>query len=190
MNVNRSGGNGVAGKQVALIRGINVGRAKRVAMGDLRALMEDLGCSQVQTLLNSGNVIFSTPEEQLLNAATSIEEALISRIGVAAKVIVVTGEEFNQIVVDNPLVELADDPSRLLVAVFGNSSVRARLKPLEEQAWAPESFAVGERAAYLWCPEGVLASPLAKELGKLLGDEVTTRNWSTILKIFNLTKMI
>jgi uncharacterized protein (DUF1697 family) len=49
------------GKQVALIRGINVGRAKRVAMADLRALVESLGCSDVRTLLNSGNIVFTTP---------------------------------------------------------------------------------------------------------------------------------
>ncbi|HZW81825.1 MAG TPA: DUF1697 domain-containing protein, partial [Candidatus Deferrimicrobium sp.] len=78
------------GKQVALIRGINVGRAKRVAMAELRALVEDLGYSDVRTLLNSGNIVFAAPGTDKLDSAARIEETLSSRLGVSARVIVLT----------------------------------------------------------------------------------------------------
>jgi uncharacterized protein (DUF1697 family) len=176
------------GKQVALIRGINVGRAKRVAMADLRALVEDLGYSEVRTLLNSGNVVFGAPETDKLDSAARIEEALSTRLGVSARVIVLTAEELATVVTGNPLVGVADDPSRLLVAVLANQADRSRLEPLKEQDWTPEVLDIGARVAYLWCPDGVLASRLAKAVGQLLGDTLTTRNWATIIKLHALTE--
>src|SRR6266498_779442 len=98
-------------KHVALIRGINVGRAKRVAMADLRKLVEDLGYGDVHTLLNSGNVVFTTADTDTVNSAVCIEEALSNRLGVSARVIVLTAEEVAAVVNDNPLVEVAADPS-------------------------------------------------------------------------------
>lgn len=66
----------LGGRHVALIRGINVGRAKRVAMADLRALVEDLGYGDVRTLLNSGNVVFTSARRPPAKAAARIEEGL------------------------------------------------------------------------------------------------------------------
>lgn len=170
-------------KQVALIRGINVGRAKRVAMADLRALVEDLGYRDVRTLLNSGNVIFDAPDMDTFNSAIRIKEALVDRLGISAEVIVLTAEEIATIVNDNPLGKVADNPSRLLVAILGNPSDQIRLKPLAEQDWAPEVMAIGVRVAYLWCPNGILASRLPEAVGRVLGNVVTTRNWATVLKL-------
>lgn len=172
--------------QIALIRGINVGRAKRVGMADLRALVTDLGYGDVRTLLNSGNVIFTNPEGTPDDAAARIEEALTARLGVSARVIVITAGELAEVVAGNPLVGVADDPSRLLVAVLSDPADRRKLEPLMEREWAEESLALGARAAYLWCPDGILASRLAEAVGRALGDGVTTRNWATVLKLHAL----
>jgi uncharacterized protein (DUF1697 family) len=67
------------GYQVALLRGINVGRAKRVAMADLRALVESLGYGDARTLLNSGNVVFAVPAAAKGDAASRIEKSLATR---------------------------------------------------------------------------------------------------------------
>lgn len=174
-----------AGRQAALIRGINVGRAKRVAMADLRALVESLGYSEVRTLLNSGNVVFTAPGTAPGDAAARIEEGLATRIGVPARVIVLTAQEIAAAVAGNPLGEV-DDPSRLLVAVLANPADRSRLEPLTRQDWAPEVLALGARVAYLWCPEGLLASRLPEAVGRALGDAVTTRNWATLKKLHAL----
>ena len=178
----------MTGRQVALIRGINVGRAKRVAMADLRALVEDLGYGDVRTLLNSGNVVFSAPGAAPGDAAARIEQALATRLGVSAPVTVLTAAELAAIVTDNPLLEVADNPSRLLVAVLANPDDRPRLEPLVEQDWAPEVLAISDRVAYLWCPEGVLASRLPEAVGRVLDDAVTTRNWTTVTKLRALTE--
>ncbi len=175
-------------RHVALLRGINVGRAKRVAMADLRALVEGLGFEDARTLLNSGNVVFTAPGRTAKGAAARIEKALVEELGVAARVTVISAAELDRIVDANPLLDVAGDPSRLLVAVLQDARDRTKIVPLQKQAFGADALALGPRAAYMWCSEGVLASKLAEAVGRALGSGVTSRNWTTILKIQALTR--
>jgi uncharacterized protein (DUF1697 family) len=173
---------------VALLRGIKVGRAKRVAMADLRALVEGLGYANVRTLLNSGNVVFTASAKTAGNAASRIEASLAKMLGVSARVTILTAAELAGIVVENPLLAIAEDPSRLLVAVLSDPADRARLEPLLEQDWAPDALALGRRIAYVWCAGGILESRLAQAVGRALGSAATTRNWATIVKLHALVQ--
>lgn len=196
---------------MAFLRGINVGRAKRVAMADLRALVEGLGCSGVRTILNSGNVVFAAPDDAATagvgqapagagavpvhgttvgtpgraanSLARRISDALRERTGVSANVIVLAAAEFDAVVRENPLLDMADDPSRLLVGILEDASDSERLVPLAERDWSPEAFALGGRAAYLWCPAGFMQSAMRKEFERRLADRVTVRNWATLSKV-------
>jgi uncharacterized protein (DUF1697 family) len=176
----------MAGSHLALLRGINVGKAKRVAMADLRSLVADLGYLEVRTLLNSGNVIFRVPGAARGDPAGRIERAIVSRLGVSTRVTVLTAAELAAIVHDNPLLKVASNPSCLLVSVLSNPDDRARLEPLLRQVWAPEAMALGPRVCYLWCPSGILESRLAEAVNGLLRDAATARNWATILKLHDL----
>ncbi len=171
---------------VALFRGINVGRAKRVAMADLRSLFEGLGFGEVRTLLNSGNVIFSARDGTAKDAATRVEEALANVLGVSSRVTVLSAAELAGVVAANPLLGVADDPSRLLIAVLNDPADRARLEPLLEQDWTPDVLGLGGRVAYVWCAGGILESRLAKAIERELRDRATTRNWATVLKLHAL----
>jgi len=170
-------------RHVALIRGINVGRAKRVTMADLRALVGDLGYADVRSLLNSGNVVFSVPGSARGDPAARIEKGMTERLGISARVTVLTVEELAAVVADNPLSKVAHHPSRLFVTVLFDTADRKRLLPLARQEWAPDVFAVGGRAAYLWCPKGMMDSRLVAAVNRLLGDAATTRNWATMTKL-------
>ena len=170
-------------RQVALIRGINVGRAKRVAMADLRALVESLGYGEVRTLLNSGNVVYTADGTSPHQAAARIEDGLARQIGVPARVIALSAREMDEVVAQNTLRDDVTDPSRMMVAVLADPAARAKLDPLLAQDWSPDRLALGTRAAYLWCPNGILESKLMTAVGKALGDAVTTRNWTTVLKV-------
>ena len=174
----------MTGRHVALLRGINVGRAKRIAMADLRALVGSLGFSDVRTLLNSGNVVFTgrrLPPERL---AGTIEDALVEQLGVASRVIVLDGDGLADVVDDNPLRERISTPSRFLVAFLRDpASARPKLAPLERREWGDDAFALGTRAAYLWCAGGILESPLLDAVSRSLGDAVTTRNWTTVTRL-------
>jgi uncharacterized protein (DUF1697 family) len=169
--------------QIALLRGINVGKAKRISMGDLRALVEKLGYGNVRTLLNSGNVIFESAKDTPSASAAKIEKAIAGRLGITSKIIVLTSSEFSSIISDNPLLKIATNPSLLLVSVLADPLDRKTILPLARQKWSPGALGIGKRVAYLWCPDGSLKSPLADEVNRLLGDRVTARNWATMLKI-------
>ena len=168
---------------VALLRGINVGRAKRVAMADLRALLEDLGYRDVRTLLNSGNVVFTTPKSAGTALAARIEEAMTRKLGVTAKVTVVSASELQAAVKGLPLATAGRDPSRLMVGFFRTPADERRVDDLVRQKWAPDEVATGPRAVYVWCPDGILESRAFEAIGRAAGDGMTTRNWSTVTKL-------
>ncbi len=175
----------MAGRNVALIRGINVGRAKRVAMADLRALVESLGYGDVRTLLNSGNVVFTTRVAPR-TAAGTIEKALAAELRVSARVTVFTAAEIAAAVAENPLLEVADNPSRLLIMFLNDPGDRSKLIALTQQEWNSDVLALGARVAYVWCANGILESRLVETMAKLLGDAGTTRNWGTLMKLHAL----
>jgi uncharacterized protein (DUF1697 family) len=174
---------------VALLRGINVGTAKRVAMADLKALVEELGHEDVRTLLNSGNVVFTRAASAKGNLASQIEKRLLKRTGVSARVLTRTGDEFARIVAKNPLVTIASDPSRHFVGFLRTPLEEARLKPLLAADWGADRLAAGPGAAYIWCPGGFLESPLARAFERAMGDGFTARNWATTLKLLDLVRM-
>ncbi|HEX8477689.1 MAG TPA: DUF1697 domain-containing protein [Telluria sp.] len=175
-------------RYVALVRGINVGRAKRVAMADLRKLVGDLGYEDVRSLLNSGNIVFSAPALAPGRAAAAIETALVLKLGVAARVMVLSSEELAAIVSDNSLLALADDHARLMVFVIADPALREHVAALcrRDVEQGAGVMALGRHAAYVWCPTGVLDSAAAAEMGKLLGDATTARNWNTVTKLHRL----
>jgi uncharacterized protein (DUF1697 family) len=113
---------------------------------------------------------------------------MTARLGISARVTVLTAAELAAVVADNPLGKIADNPSRLLVTVLTDPADRKRLLPLARQEWAPDVLGVGTRVAYLWCPKGMLESRLAAAVSRLLGDAATTRNWATITKLHALVE--
>jgi uncharacterized protein (DUF1697 family) len=171
---------------VALFRGINVGKAKRIAMADLRALLGKLGYRDVQTLLNSGNAVFSGAAEPARKHAERIRKAVVERTGVDALVIVKSAEEFADIIAGNELARIADDPSRLLVALTNENKLLPAIADLTRMKWGDERLHVGKHAAYLWCANGILESKALGPLLKGLNGTGTTRNWATLNKIHAL----
>jgi uncharacterized protein (DUF1697 family) len=175
-------------RYIALLRGVNVGRAKRIAMADLRKLIADLGYGDVRSVLNSGNVVFSGPARPYDAVGTEIEEALVLKLGVAARVLVLGSEELDAIIAGNPLLDAAHDHSRLITFIVSSPEHRQSISDLCAQDWTPGAAALGERAAYVWCPDGILDSAAAAAVGKQLGDATTSRNWSTLLKLHALCR--
>jgi uncharacterized protein (DUF1697 family) len=174
------------GTHVALIRGINVGRAKRVAMGDLRDLFGALGYRDVRTVLNSGNVVFSAGNEKTERIAERVQRAMLDRLGVAARVLVLTRTEYATVIEENGLGVVASDPTRLLVSFCTDAARLKALAPLARRDWKPEAISLGRMAAYAWTPRGVLESDLLEAMGGVLGDSTTARNWATATRIQQL----
>jgi uncharacterized protein (DUF1697 family) len=171
------------GRHVALLRGVNVGGHKRVPMAEWRALLGTLGCTEVQTLLNSGNAVFSSGVRSTATLAQRIRASLQQGLKVDVPVIVKTAEEFAAIEAGNVLAAQDFDPSRLLVAFAASSKDLEPLAGLQDLVRAPEKLWLGTHALYLWCPDGILQSRAAEALLGQRGQALTTRNWGTVTKI-------
>ncbi len=168
---------------VALIRGINVGRANRVAMADLRAMVGDLGHTAVRSLLNSGNLVFECKRPNVEKIALDIKGAIVANCGFSASVMVVTSQDLDRIIDENPLLHAVDDHARHLIAFVAHSNHLEPLRPLLKDSWKPDALAITSRAAYLWCAGGILESRLLQSVSRTARDTVTTRNWATVLKL-------
>lgn len=173
-------------RYVALFRGINVGKAKRIAMADLRGLLEKLGYARVATLLNSGNAVFTGDAEPCTRHGERIRAAVAKKLGVDALVVVKSQKDVTAMLAENGLLDVATDHSRLLVAVTGDARGLKAVSALAAQKWGDERLQVGKHAAYLWCANGILESKVATSLLKGLEDAGTTRNWATLGKIHAL----
>jgi uncharacterized protein (DUF1697 family) len=167
---------------VGLVRGINVGSAKGVSMADLTAAFEAAGFTEVKTLLRSGNVVFratSLPK----TASAAVERELLARTGVAASVLLVEAGAFARIAQANPLLDVADDDSKLVVTYVAEPPDINALAIPAADSLAPEIVVVGREAVYQWCPLGVSKSKVPASFWRALGPVATARNWRTVQRI-------
>jgi uncharacterized protein (DUF1697 family) len=167
-------------RQIALLRGVNVGK-KQVAMATLREVFAGLGLTEIKTYINSGNVVFSGRR----TGAAKLEEAIAAEFGFDVGVVVRTRDEIADVVAANPLAGVATNASRHLVLFADGEIEAARAEDVEPGP--KERFAIRGREAYLWLPDGVHASPLAKAMNeKRFGVTLTGRNWRTVEKLLAL----
>lgn len=168
---------------VALLRGINVGKAKRIPMAELRALLERLGHDEVATLLNSGNAVFEADGGSTAAHARRISSAIRAEFGFEVPVIVKSAAELRAIVAEDPLHAPPAEHARVLAIFAQDARALESVGALEPLVAAPERFELGSRAGYLWCARGILESKAGAALLGKLGQSVTTRNWATVLKL-------
>jgi uncharacterized protein (DUF1697 family) len=175
-------------RQIALLRGVNVGGHRKVPMAELRALMEELGYEDVRTYVQSGNVVFTGPDETPEQAARRIEQGIEAAFGLAGVIVMVRSrDELAGVAAANPLAGVATDPSRYLVSFLDAEVDADRIAALEAGDFAPEAFAVRGREIYVWAPKGLSDSRLVKAVSeKKLGVTATVRNWRTVEKLLAL----
>ena len=168
---------------VVLLRGVNVGRAKRIAMSDFASILTGLGLRDVRTLLNSGNAVGTTgraPESLSAAVTASIEE----RLGFRCDVVVRTRAEIEAVVAHDPLAAVATDPSRYLVVFLGAQPAPTAIDALRAVDVEPEQWVIEGRELYAWLPTGVAESLVAKHLAKgVLGVTWTGRNVATVSRV-------
>ena len=187
---NHEAGRSGPSRVVLLLRGVNVGGHKKVAMADLRAMLERLGHTNVRTLLNSGNAVFDVAQVPVpATLRASVEAAIEQTFGFGARSFVLTASDLDAVVAENTLAASSHNPSRLMVAYFASPEDREKVVPLARQTWGEEGLAVGSRAAYVWCARSVLESELFDAVARALNTGMTTRNWATTLKLQALCRV-
>lgn len=164
---------------VVLLRGVNVGQHHRIAMADLRALLEGLDCTDVRTYVQSGNAVLQTRR-----TAASLETAVaaaLSAAGLPVPVMVRTADELARVVRDSPWEGL--DPKLFQVAFLSGEPDPSAVQAIDHETLLPERVAVGERVLYLDQSSGIRDS----RVGRLkLGVEMTARNWRTVLALHEM----
>ncbi|MET8122991.1 DUF1697 domain-containing protein [Micromonospora sp. NPDC005189] len=168
-------------RYVALLRGVNVGGV-RLAMADLRRLVTDLGHSDVETYLQSGNVAFGSTVRDAEKLAAGIERALADELALTVPVLVRSGRELAAVAGGNPYVDREDDPKRLLVAFLRTSPTKAATAALTVPGSENVSFTVTGREVFLhYVDDGYGRSRFNNMyLEKKLGVVATTRNWKSV----------
>jgi uncharacterized protein (DUF1697 family) len=182
---------------VALLRGINLGGRNKVAMADLRALVSELGHTDVSTYIQSGNVLFSAPADAEADAlALAMTEAIAARLGVTSPVVVLSRDELGQVVAANPFpgepdhrrvhaVVLSQPPAPELATKLDAAVAQSAAKGFRDE------ITVIDRTLYLHTPEGYGNSDLAAALMRIVsspkaGTTGTARNWATMTKLLAL----
>jgi uncharacterized protein (DUF1697 family) len=173
-------------RRIALLRGINIGPNKRIAMPRLRELLAANGYEDVKTYVASGNVVLSGKAASR-TLEKKLEQLIADEFGFDVDVVVRTRDELAAVIERDPLGDVADNPKRYQVSFLRDELRPEVVAELEELRQEPERIVVSGREIYAWHPEGIARSELWNRLaGKRLGVTATARNWNTVLKLLEL----
>ena len=170
---------------ISMLRGINVSGQKKIRMADLRKLYESLGLINVQSYLQSGNVVFDSEEKNDEKLRDSIEAQIESMYGFSVPVLIRTGEDFRRVIENHPFAE--EEAIRVLVTFFYEPPDKSKLEELSQHEDKVDKFAIGEQEIFLFCPGGYGRTKLSNNFfEKNLGVVATTRNWKSVNALFEM----
>jgi uncharacterized protein (DUF1697 family) len=173
-------------RQIVLLRGINLGPHNRVAMPALRELLTGAGFENVRTYVQSGNVVLETRRKPA-GVAEACEELIAAELGLDIAVVVRTRDELAEVVLRNPLGDVADNPKRYQVSFLESEPDPKVVDKLAGLTVDGERMEAIGREIYAWHPAGVARSKLWAGLaGKGLGVKATARNWTTVTALLQM----
>ncbi len=173
-------------RYVGLLRAVNVGK-RQVAMGRLRTLLEELGHDEVQTVLQSGNVVFAAPRTSATKLEQALAKAIEAEFGFPVPVLVRTGAQLAKVIDANPFPAEAKREPKYLQVAFASAKVPAgAFAELDRSRFAPDDLRVGTNEVYLWFPNGSGRSKLSLDVPGVRHIDFTARNWNTVLKLRDL----
>jgi uncharacterized protein (DUF1697 family) len=170
-------------KQIALLRGINVGGHKKILMADLKSLFEALGFKEVVTYIQSGNVVFSSSEEDDL--ATKISEGIKTKYGWNVPVLIKTASEIESILSNCPFSDEKKEKSYF--TLFNEVPSDKNIKDVAQLSYPNEEFVITPMCFYFFCAKGYGRIKMNMNLiEKKLKVKATSRNYRTLVKLLEL----
>lgn len=173
---------------IALFRGINVGGKGTLPMKELVVLLQDLGCKNVSTYIQSGNAVFESEEKDASALAGRISAEIKHRRGFEPAIVLLSIEELEQAIALNPFPEATNNPQTLHLGFLSAVPANPDLKALENLKSESERFQLTDKVFYLHAPDGVGRSKLAAAAEKWLGVPMTDRNWRTVCALAEMAK--
>ena len=166
---------------LALLRSINLGRHNKISMPDLRSLFESLGCSQVATYIQSGNVVFTLETGADVAIGSELERLIDENLGVETVLLIRSKSEIEAVVAGNPFQAPDYDVSNVHVTFLATAGESDLSSKTDASAYQPDRFVRSGREVYLYCPEGYGRTRLTNAFWeRQLKTPATTRNWRTV----------
>lgn len=170
---------------ISLLRGINVSGQKKIRMAELKSLYESLGLQNVQSYLQSGNVVFDSKEKNIDKIRESIEAQIESKYGFSVPVLVCTKGDFQRVIEEHPFAE--EEAIRVLVTFLYESPEKTKLQELNQYEDKVDKFTIGKQEIFLFCPGGYGRTKLSNNFfEKKLGLVATTRNWKSVNALYKM----
>jgi len=172
---------------IALLRGINVSGQKKIKMSGLKTLFEDTGFQQVETYIQSGNVIFSSKEQSKNQLAKKISSGIKNKFHFDVELIILSPRDLATVLENNPFIKKKKDKERLYVTFLSDNPTAERVNKLKEIDFSPEEYHIDEKFIYLFLPNGAGMAKLNNNYFenklKVIG---TTRNLRTVTTLSEL----
>ncbi|MHB8089413.1 MAG: DUF1697 domain-containing protein [Anaerolineaceae bacterium] len=170
----------------ALFRGINVGGNNKLPMADLVKILEGLGAQKVKTYIQSGNVVFHYNEEEVDEFANTISLEVKKKFGFAPKVLILTADELDRAMDENPFPVPDGDTKTLHLGFLSREPEQVNIEKLASLQTESEHYCLTPKVFYLYAPDGVGKSRLAAAAEKIIGVDMTDRNWNTVCKLMEM----
>jgi len=176
-------------KYISILRGINVGSGRKVPMADLKKLCENLGLQNVQTYIQSGNVVFELPKtENVSELETRLQKAFTQAFGFDIPVLVRTAEEWAESIAQNPFLKEENvDIDRLHLTCLKELPATVLLEKIRTIQYPPDRYEIIGRDVFIFCAAGYGTSKLVNSFFESkLKTPATTRNWKTVMKLHEM----
>lgn len=174
---------------ISLLRGINVGGNTTIKMDELRDLYASQGLSNVQTVLQSGNVVFQSPLTDSLALSHSLEAGISQRFGLHTRVFLRTLDEFKAMLGRNPFSADESDPARMVVMFLSDIPTGEAVESLKKAYDGPETMYFRGTEVFLYYPDGQGRSRLTNVfIERKLNVSGTARNWNTVNRLLALAE--
>lgn len=177
---------------IAMLRGINVSGQKAVRMERLRESCAALGFLDIQTYVQSGNVVFREREKSPSDLSKAIAGAILGDFGFEVSILIRTSKEMKAVIERNPfLKDRGVDRSKLYTTFLLEGPLKGDLKNLEKFSSEADRFYIGRQEIYLYCPGGYGRTKISNTaIEKALSLRATTRNWKTVNALFEMASKL
>ena len=174
---------------IALLRGINVGGHRQIGMTDLRNFITQVGLQDARSLLQSGNLIFTSKVRTGAELERFLESEAADRLSLEVDFFVRTPEEWKSVIRQNPFRKEAErDPGHLVVLFLKSAPNAEDVAALQADVTSPEIVKAKGKQAYVFYPNGIGRSKLTQAMIEKRLGRGTGRNWNTVLKLGIIAK--
>jgi uncharacterized protein (DUF1697 family) len=175
---------------ISILRGINVSGHRMIKMEAIRQLYVDMNCRQVQSYIQSGNIIFKHQKVKPQELEKEIKKNIFKSFKLDVPVLVIEYKPLKQIIEGNPFIkDSAKNTAYLHITFLSSKPGNDVIEKLEKTKYPPNDFRVSDKAVYLYCPNGYSNCKLTNNfIENKLKVTVTTRNWKTAFELYSMAK--